>query len=102
METVHGIFEIPNSKHQIPNKSQIPNTNDINYFKFSNVDKLSLLIHLPHFNEKPDGFSELACTFFKIASWLLFGILHIVIYLSFGICYLEFHQRNHPVNGNGL
>jgi hypothetical protein len=27
--TVHGIFEIPNSKHQIPNKSQIRNTNDL-------------------------------------------------------------------------
>ncbi len=25
--TVNGIFEIPNSKHQIPNKSQIRNTN---------------------------------------------------------------------------
>ncbi len=24
--------QIPNSKHQIPNKSQIPNTNDLNYF----------------------------------------------------------------------
>ena len=25
--TVHWIYEIPNSKHQIPDKSQIPNTN---------------------------------------------------------------------------
>ena len=37
--TVHGIFEIPNSKHQIPNKSQIPNTNDLNYFDFSSIDE---------------------------------------------------------------
>jgi len=36
---VHGIFEIPNSKHQIPNKSQIPNTNDLNYFDFSSIDE---------------------------------------------------------------
>ncbi len=28
--TVPGIFVIPNSKHQIPNKSQIRNTNDQN------------------------------------------------------------------------
>jgi hypothetical protein len=34
---VHGIFEIPNSKHQIPNKSQIPNTNDQNYLDFSTI-----------------------------------------------------------------
>jgi hypothetical protein len=26
---VHGIFKIPNSKHQMPNKSQIRNTNDL-------------------------------------------------------------------------
>jgi hypothetical protein len=26
---VYGIFEIPNSKHQIPKKSQIRNTNDL-------------------------------------------------------------------------
>ena len=28
-----------NSKHQIPNKSQIPNTNDLNYFDFSRIDE---------------------------------------------------------------
>jgi len=34
---VHGIFEIPNTKHQITNKSQIPMTNDLNYFDFCNI-----------------------------------------------------------------
>jgi len=33
--TVHRFFEIPNFKHQIPNKSQIPNTNDPVLMKIS-------------------------------------------------------------------
>ena len=33
--TVYRIFEIPKSKHQIPIKSQIPNSNDPNCFDFS-------------------------------------------------------------------
>jgi len=35
---VHEIYEIPNSKHQIPNKSKIPNPNDLNYFDFSGIN----------------------------------------------------------------
>jgi hypothetical protein len=44
--TVNGIFEIPNFKHQIPNKSQISNTKssteglsigDQNYLDFSSI-----------------------------------------------------------------
>ena len=53
---VHGIFEISNSKHQILNKSQIPNTNDLNYFDFSSIDE----------NIFFNSFSELECPFFKI------------------------------------
>ena len=37
--TLQELFEIPNLKHQIPNKSQIPNTNNLNYFDFSSIDE---------------------------------------------------------------
>jgi len=53
--------EIPNSKHQIPNKSQIPNTNDLNYFDFSSIDE----------NIFFNSFSELECPFFKIIYWFV-------------------------------
>jgi len=62
--TVHGIFETPNSKHQIPNTND-PNTNDLNYFDFSSIDE----------NIFFNSFSELECPFFKIYTGLLFGIL---------------------------
>jgi hypothetical protein len=38
------------------NKSQIPNTNDLNYFDFSSIDE----------NIFFNSFSELECPFFKI------------------------------------
>jgi len=60
--TVHGIFEIPNSKHQIPNKSQILNTNDQNYFDFSRIDENIF------FNSFASCI-KLECSFFKIIYW---------------------------------
>jgi len=33
------LFEITNLKHQITNKSQITNTNDLNYFDLSGIDE---------------------------------------------------------------
>jgi len=36
---VHGFFEIPNSKHQRSNKSQIPNINNLNHFDNCDIDE---------------------------------------------------------------
>jgi hypothetical protein len=36
---IHGFFEITNSKHQITNKFQITNINDINDFENFNIVK---------------------------------------------------------------
>ena len=52
--TVHGLFEIPNSKHQTSNKSQTPNTNDQNMLIFPDV------------NYNPISFSEVTRSSFKI------------------------------------
>jgi len=37
--TLQELFEIPNLKHQITNKSQIPNANNLNYFDFFSIDE---------------------------------------------------------------
>jgi hypothetical protein len=39
MLTVHGFFEISDSKHQKSNKFQILNNNNLSDFDFSNIDK---------------------------------------------------------------
>jgi hypothetical protein len=41
---VHGFFEIPNSKHQRSNKSQIPNINNLNHFDNCDIDEDALSI----------------------------------------------------------
>jgi hypothetical protein len=41
------------------NKSQIPNTNDLNYFDFSGIEE----------NIFFNSFSELKCPFFKVIYW---------------------------------
>jgi len=66
------VGEITNFKHQIPNKSQIPNPKDINinYIDFSSIDE-NVLSSISY-------------------AGLLFEILVIGICLLFEICYLEF------------
>jgi hypothetical protein len=79
---VHEIFEITNSKHQITNKSQITNINDLNDFDNSNIDK--------------DIFFN-SFAFYQEQKGLEFEILLIGICLEFGICCLEFPLKQHPV-----
>jgi len=66
---VTGLLKTRKSKHQIPNKSQIPNSNDRNYLIF------------------PVFLNVLSSSSY---TGLLFEILVIGICLLFAICYLEF------------
>ncbi len=71
-----AIYNWIHYKHQIPNKSQIPNPNDLNDFDFSSTDENIFFT----WNVRSS----------KLYTGLLFEILVIGICLLFEICYLEF------------